>query len=99
MKQHGAVLLVAPSHQERDPKRPRHAAATLIIVLSELECQIAQRLGDGLDRHWLVVREAVLLGLHASVVDEGAGIRSEARHGNAHVRVNLSDLLYGRWLQ
>lgn len=74
--------------------------ATLLIVLSKSQRQVAERLCQGLDWHGFVVREAVLLRLNATVVNQGACIRCEPAHCHAHVLVHLGNLFYAiRFLQ
>lgn len=62
--------------------------------LGEVEGEVADGLRQGLHPDGLVVREAVVLRLHPRVVDEGAGVGHEPRHGRADVRVHLHDLLH-----
>ena len=52
-----------------------------------------------LDSEWLIVVESVVLRLHASVLDHGAGVGLKTGHGASDVAVDLDDLLNGGGLE
>ena len=64
-------------------------------ALSKPKCEITHRLCDAVNPDPFVVREGVVLGGDAGVVDHGACVGSEAGHGAPKVVVDFHDLLDG----
>ena len=93
------TVLIYTSNEQRDAKRTTHHAVVLVVVLAELEREVAHGLRAALEGHRLVVREAVVLRLRARMLDEHPRIRHESAHRAANVRVDLHDLLDRRRLQ
>jgi hypothetical protein len=58
----GAACWLKPGSRAYKPHTTYHATAALVIVLPKLQGQVTQRLRARLQRHGLVVREAVRLG-------------------------------------
>ena len=90
MEQPGPARLVPARQQQRHTKGAAHG---IVVALTEAQRQVTQRLRSRLERQRLVVREAVVLSLHARVLHHRARIRSQAAHGARQVRVHLHDLL------
>lgn len=89
-------ILIYPSNQKRNPKRPTHDPLILIIIsLPKSQRQITYRLCTALDSQRLIVGEEVVLGFDTGMVNHGAGIGCEARHGTANVCVNFDDFFNG----
>lgn len=87
--------LVDACHEQRNAKGARHRVA-IFPVLAEAQREVAQGLRARLSRHRLVVSEAVLARDDAPVVDQGARVGGEARHGGADVVVDFHNFLDGR---
>lgn len=60
--------------------------------LSEAKSQVANCLRQSLHSHGLVVCEAVVLRLDASVVNQSSGVRDQTAHRRSDVSVHLHDL-------
>ena len=80
--------------QEGDAERTAHHGVLIVHALAETECEIADRLRDALHLDALVVGEGVILGGDTGVVDNGARVGGEARHGTPEMRVDLHDFFY-----
>lgn len=76
-----------------------HERVVVVDTLAEPEGKVTHSLGAALDTNLLVVGERVHLRGDAGVVDHGARVGSETRHGAAEVAVNLHNLLNGRRLE
>lgn len=92
MEQLGAVLVEA-GDQERDAKGPAHDGLLAVGALAEAQGEVTDGLGGALHAEGLVVVEGVALALDAGVLDHGAGVGLQARHGAADVAVDLDNLL------
>lgn len=91
--------LVNTRDQQRNTKRPTHHRLLIVYTLSEAQCEIAHSLCNTLNLDRLVVGEGMVLGSHSGVVDHGAGICSETRHGAAKMSVYFHDLFDGGGLE
>lgn len=91
--------LVKAGNEERDAKGPAHDSLFAVGTLAEAQGEVADGLGAALDAEGLVVVEGVALALDAGVLNHGAGVGLEARHGAADVAVDLDDLLDRRRLE
>lgn len=98
VKQLGPVLVVA-SDEQGDAKRPAHDSLLAFGALSEAQSEITDGLSGALDAEGLVVVEVVILALDAGVLNHGAGVGLQARHGAANVTVNFDNLLDRRRLE
>lgn len=81
--------------QQCDAKRPTHHRLFVMHTLPEPERKITHRLRDALNLDPLVVREIVVLGGDARVVDHGACVGGEAGHGASEVAVDFHDFFDG----
>jgi hypothetical protein len=85
-------IFIYPSNQKCNPKRPTHNPFILIIIsLPKPQRQITYRLRTAFDSQRLIIGEKVVLGFDTGMVNHGAGIGCEARHGAANVSVDLDD--------
>lgn len=98
MEQLGAVLVVAGDEQG-DAKRPTHDGLLAVGALAEAQGQVADGLSRALDAESLVVVEVVVLALDAGVLNHGAGVGLETRHGTANVAIDFDNLLDRRGLE
>lgn len=93
-----AVLIVA-GDQQGNTKGARHDGLLAVGTLAEAQGEVADGLGGALDTEGLGVVECVGLGLDTGVLDHGAGIGLEARHGAADMAVDFDNLLDGGGLK
>ena len=88
------ATLIHATNQECDTVWPGHRLPlAAFVALSEVDSDVRDRLGDGLDVHWLVVVEGMILGFNAGVVDENAGVSDDSAHGTGAVPVDFDQLL------
>lgn len=88
-------FFIISRNQKRNTKGPAHDALLAVRALAEPQRQITDRLRTALDPQRLVVVEGVVLGLYAGVLDHGARIGLQPRHGASDVAVDLDDLFDG----
>lgn len=92
-------ILVISRNQKRHAEGSAHDTLLTVRALAEPQRQIADRLRTALDPQRLVVVEAVVLRLHACVLDHRASVRLQPRHRAPYVPVDLDYLLDRRRLQ
>lgn len=85
--------------QLRELSEAYHERVVVLDRLAEAERKVTHGLRAALDANLLVVRERVHLAGDTRVVDHGARVGGQARHGAANVPVDLHNLLDGRALQ
>jgi len=85
---------VDASDEEGDAEWATHHRILIVYTLAKTECEVADGLRDALHLDPLVVGECMVLGGYAGVVDYGARVGSEARHGAPEMRVDLHDFFY-----
>lgn len=87
------TLLVNPSDEQSDTKRPTHQRLLVMYALAKPQRQITHRLRGALHLDALVVRERVVLRRDARMVDHRPCVRREPGHGAPEMRVYLHYLL------
>ena len=87
--------LIDTGNQQRDAKRPTHHGLLVMHALPKPKRQITHGLCDALDFDLFVVRERVVLCGDACVVDHGACVGGEARHGTSEVTIDFHDFFDG----
>lgn len=85
-------ILINARHQQRHPERSTHDTLLPLRAFSEPYRQIANTLRAAFYSEGLVVMESVALAFHAGMLDHGARVGLEARHGAADVAVYFYDL-------
>lgn len=88
------TILIEAGDQQGDAKGSAHDTLLALGALAEAQGEVADGLGAALDAEGLVVVEGVVLALDAGVLDHGARVRLQARHGAADVPVYLHDLFH-----
>jgi hypothetical protein len=88
-------IFIKSSNQEGNAKRPTHDGLFTLGTFTETQRQVANGLRSALYAEGLIVVESVALALDTGVLDHGARIGLQARHGASNVTVNLDNLFDG----